>query len=230
MSDVSSQERFNRVVALLALSCAIIAVSVLLWSTFLSPTGSALGSERLLLDTLRIDDAQALRAEGNRWGTPAARNTVLVFTDFECPACRDFHLRALRGAMAEHGSDLSVVVRHWPLRSHRLATHMAIAAECAAVQGRFWPFQELVFEKQDSIGVLAVEVMAARAGVDDLAGFQDCRASTDIAAAISRSTAQAESLGGRGTPLILVNDLAIFRGIDSLGLDNLLRIGPALSK
>jgi protein-disulfide isomerase len=220
----------DRLIALAALACAMTAVALLMWRTFGTTTDPEPPRSGLRLDTLRVASTSTLVAEGHWWGVESARDTVLVFTDFECPACRDFHLRALRGAMQVHRDDLAVGIRHWPLRSHRLAVPMAIAAECAGAQGQFWAFQEYAFEQQDSIGLVSFDDFAQRAGVADLEQFQRCRSEPGIRAKVERSAVVAESLGGRGTPLVIVNGLAILRGIDSLGLDKLLGAGPALSR
>ena len=74
---------------------------------------------------------EGLPAEGSAMdGRPP---TVVEFTDFQCPFCRDMH-DILRGAVAD--GELGVVVMHLPLeRIHPLAKPAAKASLCAEAQG-----------------------------------------------------------------------------------------------
>lgn len=75
-------------------------------------------------------------------GSPAARNTVVVYLDYECPFCAQLH-----ASMLELLKDSSSkwVYRHFPLGSHVLAQPAAEAAECAGEQGKFGEFSDSLF-------------------------------------------------------------------------------------
>ena len=90
-------------------------------------------------------------------GTPlygdSAPVAIIEFSDFECSFCGRFHEEVLKRAKASFGSQVAVFFLHLPLNMHRFAEISAVAAECAEEQDRFVEFVEVVFQKQDSIGL-----------------------------------------------------------------------------
>jgi uncharacterized membrane protein len=89
-------------------------------------------------------------AEDPRRGQPDARLELVVFSDFQCPACQRF-AQAIATA-AEHHPELAVVFKHYPLSSqcnprvrrdlHPLSCGAAQAAEAARRQGKFWEYHD----------------------------------------------------------------------------------------
>lgn len=145
-------------------------------------------------------------AHGDVTTPPSAPITLIEFVDLECPACRGFHLGALRDARAEFGSQLDVRFVHWPLPSHRFARPAAEAAECARNQGRFSEFLEAVFERQDSLGLKSWAGFAHQAGVSDTVTFMAClRDPASLRARIDSGAATAERRSFFGTPTVFVN-------------------------
>ncbi len=139
-------------------------------------------------------------------GQPVATVTLIEFVDIECPACRAFHLDALRVAREEFGDQLDVRFVHWPLPNHRFARPGAEAAECAAQQGRFPEYLDALFGRQDSLGLKSWTGYAADAGVPDTLAFLNClRNPGPLRARIDSGAVTAERLGFFGTPTILAN-------------------------
>ncbi len=84
-------------------------------------------------------------SEDWRRGPDNADFTLLVYSDFQCPACH-----RLAGVLAElqaiHPQDLQVVFRPYPLWPvHDKALIAAQAAEAAGAQGQFWAMHDLLF-------------------------------------------------------------------------------------
>jgi protein-disulfide isomerase len=98
-----------------------------------------------------ISDWPQVSSRGHHLGSARQGINVVVFSDFECPACRRFAVETLPVIERRFGAQITVLFRHWPLRQHRFAYSAARAAECAARQGRFRAFNEEVFRQQDSI-------------------------------------------------------------------------------
>ncbi len=88
----------------------------------------------------------------------------------------------------------------------------AEASECAAEQGQFWPFHDLVFTDQvanrTSLNQESLVNFAGQVGLDT-AAFGECLSSNRYSLQISRETQTVQSLGVRGTPGFLVNGLFI---------------------
>jgi protein-disulfide isomerase len=143
----------------------------------------------------------------------------LEFADFECPVCQSFANGALRAIRAQYPDKVAVIFRQWPLSYHRLAYPTARAAECAGAQERFEAFHDLVYSKQDSLGLKSYGQFAKDAGVPDLAAFETCNSSAAPIPSIEADIAAAKAVGGRGTPTILVNGLMLAGLPDSAKLE-----------
>ncbi|MDA1169241.1 MAG: DsbA family protein [bacterium] len=110
-------------------------------------------------------------------GGKNAKITILEYSDLECPFCRIFH-NSMEQIVKEYPNDVRWVFRHAPiLQLHPNANAMANVAECAAQQGKFWEFTDVVFAEPPTSGgkVLAdLEKYAILAGIPDVAGLQKC--------------------------------------------------------
>jgi protein-disulfide isomerase len=90
------------------------------------------------------------RAGDQYKGNAEAKLTVIEFTDFQCDSCARHALETqpvLDEQFVKSGK-VRWVIKHFPLREHAHAAIAAVAAECAADQGRFWEMQQLLYEKQ----------------------------------------------------------------------------------
>jgi protein-disulfide isomerase len=61
-----------------------------------------------------------------------------VFSDFECPACREFYLRTIRPVLKEYSSHgkVCVVYHEFPLRGHKYSRQAAQYTKAAQRLGR----------------------------------------------------------------------------------------------
>jgi protein-disulfide isomerase len=156
-----------------------------------------------------VENWPELLASGQRIGPPDAPVTILEFSDFECPFCRRFSTQTLPAVRRQFPNEVNIVYRHWPLSRHRLAYPAARAAECAAVQGRFEAFHDLLFAQQDSLGRKPFVDFAQESGVRDLGAFEKCNAVRDPVAQIESDLIAVKQLGGTGTPTVVVNGLRL---------------------
>jgi protein-disulfide isomerase len=146
----------------------------------------------------------------------------LEFGDFECPACRGFY-QAEKEVLPHHASDVALYFRHWPLPYHRFAYPSARAAECAADQGKFAEYHNMLYEHQDSLGLISFDDFANRAKVPDLEKFGKCVRQTGRVAAIDSGSALAMRIGAQGTPAIIFNGILLSFTPDSARLEMLIR-------
>jgi protein-disulfide isomerase len=89
---------------------------------------------------------------------------------------------------------------------HRFAKLSGVAAECAAEQARFTEMQEVLFAKQDSLGLKPWSEYATDAKVGDLSRFTECMADSVSLAPVTNGLTLAEKLKLSGTPTIFIND------------------------
>lgn len=148
---------------------------------------------------------------------------LLVFTDFQCPACKQFHETTVREAVEGLGDAVIIRYRHWPLPYHPDALAAALAAECAGQQGRFHQFADSLFAHQAELGSLNFIHQAFLAGVPDSTAFAACLKSETTRTTVSSDREIAESLGSQGTPTVLLDGLLLGSIPDSAGLVKRLR-------
>jgi protein-disulfide isomerase len=129
---------------------------------------------------------------------------IIEFADLECPGCRLFYSR-VRDLPASVRSKYALVFVHFPLRMHRFAMPAARAAECARAEDKFTSFVDVVFGKQDSLGLKPWAAYALEAGIRDTAAFARCAASSAPLPRVEAGLASGKSLSVTATPTIIVN-------------------------
>ncbi len=87
--------------------------------------------------------------EGERQlGNPQASVELIEYGDFQCPACASYD-PMIRKLMEENSDWINFSYRHLPLKQiHPNATKAAQAAEAADLQGKFWEYKAMLFDKQ----------------------------------------------------------------------------------
>jgi len=154
-------------------------------------------------------DWRSYSKERHRMGPASARVTVVVFSDFQCPYCKAFAGEA-RLIREEHPADVAVVFRHLPLSYHVHARPAALAAECAARQGRFGAMHDILFAQQDSLAAKPWGRFAEEAGISDTLAFAQCMSDAPaVEKTIARDSTAGVRIGVAGTPTILIRDLRL---------------------
>lgn len=148
-------------------------------------------------------------------GQPNAKLQIVEFSDFLCPAChRAAQLNTI--LLANHRQDAAFVFKNFPLDTscnnkvsrmvHPGACQVAAAAECAHLQGKFWPFHDLILARGHSYKPSDIDGDATRLGLDRQR-FQACLASGEGMEAVKRDIAEAGKVGVSSTPTYLVNGI-----------------------
>jgi protein-disulfide isomerase len=143
-------------------------------------------------------------------GGPSAPVTIAVVTDLECPACAALHVMA-KQIVSERPSAVRVIYIHNPLRYHRFARLAARGAECAAQQGAFETWVDVVFAKQDSLGLKSWESFALDAGIPDPERIQACIREDAVFELIEKGIEFAARMEVQGTPTVFVNGWRLHR-------------------
>jgi protein-disulfide isomerase len=149
--------------------------------------------------------ARALDVRGRAaWGPADPAVTVVEFTDYQCPFCRQFAASVLPAIRARYGDRVRYVVKNYPIpQLHPLATGAAEAAECAADQGRFWPYHDRLFVAAalDRAGL----EREARAADLDVGRFRRCLDDGTSARRVRDDVEAGNAVGVSGTPTFFVN-------------------------
>jgi protein-disulfide isomerase len=148
---------------------------------------------------------------GHELASSTGEVVLVEFSDFKCTYCRSFRftLAALREGF---GRRLSIRYRHFPLEGPAsLSWSAALASECAAEQGQFTAFHDLMFAQQDSIGRKAWGTLASEAQVPDTARFRICLSTERYAANVQDDRETAIRLKLQGTPSVIINGVLVAR-------------------
>ncbi|MDP3971010.1 MAG: DsbA family protein [bacterium] len=134
--------------------------------------------------------------------------TIVEYSDTECPFCKRYH-ETMTEVMSDYDGQVKWGYKHLPLKSlHQKAEREALASECAAEQGSFWDYIDLIFERTTSNDGLADTELFTMA--DDLSldkdQFTDCLESEKYLDRVKEDSSEATSLGGQGTPFSVVID------------------------
>ncbi|MHB8384029.1 MAG: thioredoxin domain-containing protein [Candidatus Binataceae bacterium] len=137
-------------------------------------------------------------------GPATAPVTVVEFADYQCPYCRgtETNVEKLR---AQFKNQVRYSYRDFPLPNHQYAEKAAEASRCAADQGKFWQYHDLLFTGDGSdLNVAGLKALASKEKLDT-AKFDQCLDSNQEQAAVEQDLKQGESLGVSGTPSFFIN-------------------------
>lgn len=169
------------------------------------------GARSLVSSTLAPAVWDSLAVLSNWIGSPDAKVVVAEFADFECPSCAGYH-RELDLLRARFGDSLAVAFLHFPLvRVHPNAFRAALAAECAAAQGRFAAMHDGLFEARDSLSHTHFGTLARIVGADSGAVTR-CVSQEQGRSRIESHIAMGRRLGVAGTPTFAVNGVLFATG------------------
>lgn len=169
--------------------------------------------ERAFVDSL-LEDADVqiqfeaprvqVAAQGPARGPDDAPVTIIEFSDFQCPFCA----RAgptVKQVLARYPEQVRFVYRHYPLGSiHPRAHAAAVASACAAEQGKFWEYHDLLFANAKKLADEDLAGYAEQAGAD-AAAFSQCVTEGRFDAEVERDIAAGRAAGVTGTPTFFIN-------------------------
>lgn len=144
-------------------------------------------------------------------GETNAPVTIIEFSDFKCGYCGLFAVETLpqiRQTYVDTGK-VRFAYKNMAVQGPE-STRAAEASECAAEQGNFWGVHDAIFADQATVrSELSNETLIAMAGKLNLdtAAFKTCLESGRYKGKVSKDTLSAQSLGVRGTPSFLINDV-----------------------
>jgi protein-disulfide isomerase len=158
-------------------------------------------------------------------GPESAPVTIVEFSDFECPYCREA-ANAL-GAMKERrGDEVRLVFKDFPLDTscnphisqqiHPLACRAAVLAACAGRQDRFWEMHDAIFALPE-LTEESLDALPGSLGLD-MGSFAACESDEGILASVRSDVELARELGVSGTPTLFVNgrQAPSYHGLDPI--------------
>jgi protein-disulfide isomerase len=139
-------------------------------------------------------------------GAKNAPITMVEFTDYQCPYCRQFHLTVfneLKKNFIDTGK-VRFYSRDLPLDTlHPNAIRAAEAARCAADQGQFWTMRNVMGANPDKLDMDHLAGFATDLKLDTFA-FRNCVESEKYKSAVQSDVLEATKIGAQATPSFVI--------------------------
>jgi protein-disulfide isomerase len=149
-------------------------------------------------------------ADRNSMGDPNAPVIIEEFSDYLCSHCKAFAVQQEPGIVRDYVETGKVYFTYTPFSF--MAPESARAAEasyCAADQGRFWEFHDIIFE---NVGTATTTPLAdgrliqyAEALDLDVDAFRSCLTGNTYRRQVQDDITYGRQVGVTGTPTFLVN-------------------------
>ena len=147
----------------------------------------------------------------NRVGRTDAPVRIVEFSDFQCPYCGRFDQDVRPDLFKQYvdTGQVAFVYKHMAILGDE-STWAAEAAECAADQGQFWEYHDLLFAHRtgENQGAFAKDKLLgfARDLKLDMAQFEPCLENDQTLNRVQTDTREGQQAGVRGTPTFFIND------------------------
>ena len=193
-------DRCKRVLDLAGTVLIVVAAAGLVWRLY-SPTAAQPAAER------RAEPVRGLTVEGRSISHVRGDGRVVLveFADYECPFCAH-HARTVGASIKSRLIDsgrIQHVFFNFPLPNHSRAQKAGEAAECAALQGRFWDMYEGLFADPKRLDETDLIARAAQLGLDETA-FVTCLRGGATTNLVRAHAEEGRRLGVKSTPSFFV--------------------------
>jgi len=156
---------------------------------------SAEGTQDKLLD-INIENSPFI-------GPSDSKVLIIEFSDYMCPACRKFHPISMK-LKKEYKDRVKWVFKDFPLRQHKGADRLAEMARCANDQGKFWEFQEALFNVPLPFNFDVLPQIAVNLGLD-IQQFAECVENRKYLFEVIQDRQDALNAGINSTPSVVLN-------------------------
>ncbi|MBU0646275.1 DsbA family protein [Patescibacteria group bacterium] len=137
-------------------------------------------------------------------GSRAAPVTIVEFSDFSCPYCRQSSF-VMRSLVTRYGDQINFIFRDFPVSElHPQAQLAAQAANCAYKQNKFWEYHDKLFINQSRQQEEDLLRYARELNLD-LGLFRICLTDREVAEEILDDFADGVAAGVYGTPTFFIN-------------------------
>lgn len=178
-------------IGIFAFTAIIIAIAMFIMTRPSKP----IAKEELILPTTYTKGAK----DASIW--------LVEFSDFQCPACKEFSA-VITDLIAKYPEKLLVAYRFFPLDIHPQSVPSAIAAQSAGIQGKFWEMKQLLFASQDRFSEVLYNELAGQLGLD-MDAFRQSLKDPTTKQIITNDVGYGNSIGINATPTFFLNGVKL---------------------
>ncbi len=134
-------------------------------------------------------------------GRDDAPVVIIEFSDYQCPYCGQFHADVMPRLKSDYinTGKVRLLFRDLPLAVHPESVPAAIAAHCAAEQGKFWEMNHALFTNHRALGAELYERLARTLKLDN-DKFRSCVRDPLSGKSVQMDLHQARRHGLKSTP------------------------------
>ncbi len=157
-----------------------------------------------------IADSIVVRV-ANVLGKAEAPVTMVEYSDFQCPYCLRHFSETQARLVADYVNTgkVKILFKNFPIPElHPQAFQASVAAECAADQGKFWAYHDVLFQRfgARTVDYTPVGLSGYAVGLQlDREKFDACVRDDKITARVNADRQEGNRLGVRGTPTFFIN-------------------------
>ncbi len=145
-------------------------------------------------------------------GSPLCAIELIQYGDFQCEHCGEVY-PVIKWLMDSFGDLLKFVYRHYPIPTrHPFSLQAAVAAEAAALQGKFWYMHDIIYENQKYLTCNSFSEFASEIDLDTHA-FEDCQEHRKLFRKVISDFEGGVKSGVDSTPTFFING-ARYNGFD----------------
>jgi protein-disulfide isomerase len=155
------------------------------------------------------------------FGTPGATVVLVLFSDFQCPFCKEEANTLRQNLLSAYPKQVRVYFKDFPLEAiHPWAKAAAIAGRCVFRQspGEFWTYHDWIYAHQGEITAenLKDKVMdwAKTSKEVDALQLGRCIDTKATEAEVNKNVAEGKALGVNSTPTLFVNGRMLAERVD----------------
>jgi protein-disulfide isomerase len=143
-----------------------------------------------------------------RPGTPAmgpadAPVTIVEWSDYQCPFCKRA-FPTVEAVLNEYKDKVRYIHLDYPLPFHQQAMPAAVAVHCAEDQGKFWEYNNNLYQAAGDLSKTDLSKRATDLGLDS-AAFEACMTANKHETLIKTNYDDGAALGVTGTPAFFIN-------------------------
>jgi protein-disulfide isomerase len=185
----------------------------ILGATAILVAGAAalLGKGGTVASSQVVDQALLTRSGSHALGPDNAKVTVVEFSDFQCPACKEAE-PTVEQVRQKYQDQVRFVYREFPLPAHEFALPAAQAAEAAGLQGKFWEMHDKLFQISPDLSRDKL-IEAAKSLSLDVNKFTTDLDSDQVRQTVLNDQADGNKVGLEATPTFFINGTKFTGGL-----------------